>query len=453
MSLTGAALPTATVSKPYSESLQEYLSVNGDSALDKTAARWILVDGALPTGLVLNETTGDVAGTPTIQTTSPAIFTVLASYKGSDGQAVYTIEVGGEVIQVRQLSAGMNHSCAITESGGVKCWGSNSAGQLGDGTTTGRLAPVPVIGLESGVTNISLGWNHSCAVTEAGAAKCWGHGTFGQIGNGLKVNAKVPTQVQGFTTGVASVAAGGNHTCVLTTTDAVKCWGRNQSGQLGDGSTADKATPVQVSGLSSGVSAVAAGGSHTCAIITGGGLKCWGNDGVGQLGNNTSLTDSPIPVNVMGLTSGVASVAAWNHTCAVTTNGAAKCWGSNGYGQLGDNSLTNRPTPVAVSGLATGVLSLSTGGNHTCATSTTDGLKCWGYNGNGAVGDGTGTNRKVPVSVSGLQSGVSGFSAGGDFTCAVHNGEAKCWGGQGYGELGNNTSNKSLSPVTVVYPR
>ena len=392
VSLAGAALPKATVNKAYSESLRPYLSVTGDAALDPAAARWSLAEGALPAGLALDATTGAVAGTPTAKTTVPASFTVLASYKGSDGQAVYTIEVGGQVLQVRQVAAAFNHTCAVTSTGGVKCWGLDNHGQLGDDAAlTNQPTPVDVLGLTSGVVSVAAGSAHTCAVTTTGGLKCWGSDGTGQLGNDAEFFSKpTPVDVLGLTSGVASVSAGSNHTCAVTTTGGVKCWGTNNNVQLGyDTAFNNQPTPVDVVGLTSGVASVAAGSNHTCAVTTTGGLKCWGYDAQGQLGNDAALTSQPIPVDVLGLTSGVVSVSAGgSHTCAVTTAGGLKCWGRDISGQLGnDAALTDQPTPVDVLGLTSGVASVSAGGNHTCAVTSTGGVKCWGRDNYGQLGN------------------------------------------------------------------
>ena len=209
-----------------------------------------------------------------------------------------------------------------------------------------------------------------------------------------------------YASGTAAVSTGGEHTCALTSAGGVKCWGNNSVGQLGDGTTIQRLTAVDVSGLPSGVAAVSAGDDHTCALTTGGGIKCWGYNFYGQLGDGTT-TQRTTPVDISSLVSGVAAVAAGGvHTCALTAAAGIKCWGYNFYGQLGDGTTTQRTTPVDVSGLTNGVAAVAAGGEgeggHTCALTTAGGLKCWGRNVFGKLGDGTTTNRTTPVDVSGL---------------------------------------------------
>ena len=349
-----------------------------------------------------------------------------------------------------QVSAGKTHTCALTSAGGVKCWGDNDYGELGDGTRTDRGAAVNVVGLSSGVRTISGGGYHTCALTNAGTVKCWGYNYDGQLGNGTTISSSIPVDVSGLSSGVNAISSGAQHTCAVTSAGAVKCWGYNDFGQLGDGTRTSHRTPEDVSGLSSGVSAIGAGEWHTCALTNTGGVKCWGYNYDGQLGDGTTA-DHYTPANVSGLSSGISAISVGGyHACALTSAGGVKCWGYNGVGGLGDGTTTNRTTPVNVNGLSSGVSAVSTGFFHTCARTSAGGAKCWGYNYYGALGDGTLTDRNTPTNVSGLSSGVSAISAGGWHTCVVTGaGGVKCWGWNSYGQLGYGTTGSSSMPRDV----
>jgi alpha-tubulin suppressor-like RCC1 family protein len=336
-----------------------------------------------------------------------------------------------------KIAAGGSHTCALTAEGGVKCWGSNRDGELGDGSTTQRSTPVDVMGLSSGVTALAVGGSHTCALVSGGSVKCWGQNSQGQLGDGTTDNRTTPVDVTGLTEGVTAITAGIQDTCALISGGGVKCWGANWAGQLGDGTTDNRSTPVDVTGLAEGVAALVAGGVHTCALVLGGGAKCWGWNSSGQLGDGT-IDNRTTPVDVTGLTEGVtALVAGEAHTCALVSGSGAKCWGANGSGQLGDSTTDNRTTPVDVTGLTEGVTALAAGGSHTCAFVSGGGIKCWGVNGSGQLGDGTTDNRTTPVDVTGLAAGVTALAAGGSHTCALTaEGSIKCWGSDGSGQLG-----------------
>jgi len=367
------------------------------------------------------------------------------------------VDVVGLANGVVAIATGGGHTCALTSGGAVKCWGRNSMGQLGDGTVgTNRLTPVDVVGLPSGVIAIAGGANHTCALTRGGAVKCWGDNFFGQVGDAGATIRLTPVDVVGLAGGVVAISTGADHTCALTRGGAVKCTGDNFHGQLGDGTSGmSRLTPGDAAGLASGVAAISAGFGHTCALTSGGAVKCWGNNGAGQLGDGTSGPDRLTPVDVVGLANGVVAIAARGyHTCALTGGGAVKCWGENNVGQLGDGTVgTNRLTPVDVAGLAGGVVAIAAGGVHTCALTSGGAVKCWGYNHAGQLGDGTvGTTRLTPVDVAGLASGVVAIAAGGSHTCALTRGGAvKCWGENASAQLGDGTVGASrLTPVDVV---
>jgi len=194
-------------------------------------------------------------------------------------------DVAGLANSTTAIAVGGVHTCALSVNGAVQCWGWNGAGQLGDATNTDSYTPVGVFGLSNGVTAIASGWYHSCAVIAGGGLRCWGENAHGQLGDGSTFWHTIPFDVTGIDSGIKAVTAGLRHTCALTTAGAVKCWGMNDIGQLGDGSLTERHAPVSVNGLSAGVVAIAAGDYHTCAVTRGGGIKCWGYNIEAQLGN------------------------------------------------------------------------------------------------------------------------------------------------------------------------
>jgi alpha-tubulin suppressor-like RCC1 family protein len=390
------------------------------------------------------------------------------------------------------VSASGGHSCALSSAGAVKCWGSGTAGQLGNGISMSSLVPVAVTGLGSGVASISSPSTgaSTCVVTAAGAVKCWGDNYFGELGNNSTTNSAVPVDVVGLGSGVATVVAGVRNACVITTagalqcwgvwspvpiavagfgsgvvgvasgqfhtcavsaSGAVACWGQNSLGELGDNTTTPSNSPVGAIGAGSGVVALGAGGYHTCAITSTGAVQCWGSNNTGQIGYKSSA-QILTPIDVTGLGSGVVAVAAGtDFACALTSTGAVECWGHDGHGKLGDGSLFDSPVPVGVSGLGAGNTAISTGADHACAITAGGGLKCWGLNYDGQLGNGTYADSAVPVGVSGLSSGVVAVSAGKMHTCAITSaGAVKCWGNNGYGELGSNVMGDSPLPGDVT---
>ena len=281
----------------------------------------------------------------------------------------------------------------------MQCWGWNGEGELGDGTGVSSAMPVNVLGLQSGVTDVESGELHSCAVMEGGEVKCWGANWAGQLGDGTTEDRLAPVAVVDLQDALALAGGETDITCVLRKSGAVYCWGSNHNGQLGAGLPDNfKATPVAVVGLSNGVRSISAGGNHACAVKENRHVVCWGRNSAGQLGDGT-FNLSNTPVEVTGITNAESVAAGFDHTCVVTTGGAAKCWGLNGQGQLGDGSTTQRSAPVQVSGLGSGVAQLTAGAAHTCALLDNGAVKCWGWNSSGELGNGTNDQSLHPVDV------------------------------------------------------
>jgi alpha-tubulin suppressor-like RCC1 family protein len=292
---------------------------------------------------------------------------------------------------------------------------------------------------------LAAGRDHTCAIRN-GALLCWGRNDAGQLGDGTGASRQIPTQVAGMLTDVSAVSAGNAHTCAIQD-DALYCWGYNLYGQVGDGSGANRSTPTPVAGMASDVTAIVAGGDHACAL-QGGALKCWGRSSFGQIGDG-SLTNRMTPVLVTSMTTGVSAISAGlAHTCAVH-QGALKCWGYNISGQLGDGTSMARATPTQVTGLTINVSATSAGSEHTCAVHS-GALKCWGRNDYGQLGDNTLTNRTAPIAVAGMATNVTAVSAGGEHTCAIQSGALKCWGQNDYGQLGDRSITDRAAPLTAA---
>jgi len=348
-----------------------------------------------------------------------------------------------------RIAAGYQHTCVLTSVDGVKCWGSNQNGQLGNGTTTDAPVSggVQVSGLASGVIAIAAGGSHTCALLSAGGVRCWGSNEHGELGDASNADSSVPVDVLGLASGVTAITAGWAHTCALTSVGGVKCWGQNTYGGLGNGTKADSSVPVDVDGLGSGVTAISAGTLHTCALSSGGGVSCWG---YGQSDDQAVFT-SEVPVEVPGLASGITAIAATlDRTCALSSGGGVTCWGPN-YAPPSGETLPDRFVPVDLSRLSGEVVAIAPGENHTCVLTNRGTVACWGDNSYGQLGHLRTTTEAVPVEVKGLASGVTAIAVGGMHTCAVtSDDEVRCWGSNGHGQLGSMMRCSSSSvPVGV----
>ena len=310
--------------------------------------------------------------------------------------------------QIATVAAGESHTCALLPTGTVRCWGLSSSGQIGNGTTSGFARKPQKVPSVSGAIAIAAGAAHTCALRQAGYVKCWGANYGGQLGNDTVRDAPRVVSVLGLTS-VAAISASGGHTCALMKAGNVKCWGANNSGVLGTGGTTNKTKPASVVGLA-GVASISTGNQDTCALLKNGTVKCWGYNGDGELGlgirngpDSCPFSDfvtvcSKTPVTVPGLT-GVAAINVGNNaTCALLKNGTVKCWGYNGEGELGNGTTAPALTPVSVSGLG-GANSVTTGGRHACAEMKNAVAKCWGENIYGQLGNGTTKNSTRPTVV------------------------------------------------------
>lgn len=293
---------------------------------------------------------------------------------------------------------------------------------------------------------IAAGRNHTCAVRLDGTVWCWGDNVFGQLGTGSASLGANPSPVQANISGAVTLSAGEFHTCALLAGGTVKCWGRGSSGELGAGSNNQGPQPVAVAGLS-GVSDVSAGGFFTCALLADSTVRCWGSNLQGQLGAPSALfAFTPIAAAINGV---AALTAGRKHTCAILGNGTAECWGNNSLGELGDGTTIPRSVPGGVMAVADAV-EISAGDSYTCATTIGGKIRCWGDNTHAQLGDGGPELSSVaPVTVAGVTHAVA-ISAGADHACALSAfGNVSCWGANGSGQIGDGTVNPAPFPHTV----
>jgi alpha-tubulin suppressor-like RCC1 family protein len=399
-----------------------------------------------------------IAASATLPTGAYQI-TVNASAPGAPPQqasiAVTVTALAGGTQLVRTVAAGA-HTCALTTASVAYCWGYNSDGQLGNGDTS-IVNPTPIKvagGLLFAALFASKVEGVTCGVTPLGVAYCWGNNGDGQLGDGTRTRRVTPTPVAGGLT-FRSFAVGTFHTCGVAMDGTAYCWGFSNAGAFGDGSTGSRPMPtVAAPGMK--FDNIVAGQDFTCGLtLDSGAAYCWGRGTDGQLGNGTA-TNSATPVAVSGGLTFQSLVAGGLSVCGLTTSGKAYCWGYDFFGTLGDGSsatddgVTRRVTPVEVAGGLT-FKSLSAGYETVCGVASSGGGYCWGYN-QGAVGDGSLDHRSRPTAVAGgltFQSIASGTAQ----SCGVTTANALyCWGSNSNGELGDGTTDPRLSPVPVRWP-
>jgi len=348
------------------------------------------------------------------------------------------------------ISAGEMFTCAVMTSGGVKCWGHNKLRELGNESRIDSLVPISVSGFSGSVTTIVAGFDHACALIVDGTLQCWGQNPTGY--GYFYDHSGHPVVLKNIHEPVQSIVIGFSHTCVLTGSGGVKCWGWNDFGQLGNGSNELKEMPVDVVGLSSGVIAISGRYNSTCALLEGGAVKCWGENTAGLLGDGTVIHRNS-PVNVVGLTSGITNISVgWYHACGLTEEGGAKCWGTNYFGQLGNGDTSDSKIPVDVIEPANDFIDIKAGDSITCALTEKGGVKCWGT-GRYTFLERTFTApfHSQPVDITGLSSGIADLEFGHGHTCVLSTaGTVRCWGMNAFGELGDGTTVNRFAPGIVV---
>ena len=353
------------------------------------------------------------------------------------------------------MRAASSHTGGIRTSGRLYCWGYDTTGQLGDGgINTDRATPHAGRRRRHQLDPRRHGDYHTCAIRTTGRLYCWGTDFAGQLGDGgTNTDKTTPTLVAGGATNWTTVTAGLSHTRARLATGRLYCWGRDESGQLGtSGPNADRTTPAPVAGSATNWTALTTGDDHTCARRATGRLNCWGSDESGQLGTSGPNANRATPTPVAGSATNWTTVTAGEgHTCAAAT-GRLDCWGSDESGQLGNGGPNaNRATPTPVAGSATNWTTVTAGIDHTCAIRATGRLYCWGSDANGQLGDGgTNTNQVIPVQVAGRATDWTVVAAGGYHTCArIGTGRLLCWGFNSNAQLGDNTTTPSGVPVQV----
>jgi alpha-tubulin suppressor-like RCC1 family protein len=436
-------------------------------------------------------------------TSSPKMFysktykirvTTAAEDSAGNNIAQYTQTYGFKTSVTFPMTAGSAHSCYMLDNGSVKCWGSNTYGQLGLGNTTNQGVNSSEMGdnldavdLGSGIkaTAIAAGGNHTCAILDNESIKCWGYNASGQLGlgdinnrgdNSSRMGDSLPAVDLGSGITAKAIAAGGNHTCAILDNESIKCWGKNASGQLGIGDTNNRgdgsnpmgdSLPVVDLGSERTAKVIVAGGSHTCTILDDSSIKCWGENDQGQLGLGNT-TDS-LNASVVDMGSGItakAITAGESHTCAILNNSAIKCWGRANEGQMGlfkwninigsgSNQMgTTGQDDLTKIGTGRTAVAIAAGKNHNCAILDNSSIKCWGANTSGQLGIGDTVNRgatqdgsdqmgdNLPVVDLGSGRTARGIIAGDNQTCAIlDNASIKCWGANASGQLGQGDTN------------
>ena len=414
----------------------------------------------------------------------------------SDGNASNTLAITSFIVNTTTdttrptaIAAGSSHTCALLDNASVKCWGKNNKGQLGInssanmGDDSGEMAALPTVNLGTGrtATAIDAGSFHSCALLDNASVKCWGRNNYGQLGINNSANmgddsgemAVLPSIDLGTGRTATAIAAGEYHSCALLDNASVKCWGNNNRGQLGinssshmgDDSGEMAVLPSIDLGTGRTATAIDAGGSHTCALLDNASVKCWGHNNSGNLGidNNTNMGDDSgemavLPTVNLGTGRTATAIAlGYYYSCALLDNASVKCWGHNSLGQLGIDNTTDMGDdsgemavlPSIDLGTGRTATAIAAGYYHSCALLDNASVKCWGYNNKGqlgignktTMGDDSGEMAVLPSIDLGTGRTVTAIAAGEYHSCALlDNASVKCWGKNNSGQLGINSS-------------
>lgn len=389
----------------------------------------------------------------------------------------------GNVLRFSDISAGENHTCGLTLTGKAYCWGYKMTSVIADQFQKKPVAaPVLANGTSLSFASISAGNNHTCALTKTGAAYCWGDNYQSKLGISSTISPDVLVAVSAPLNSASlkflSIDAGNSHNCGVAVGGSAYCWGSNENGVLGNSNSKESGNPVVVTDKGKqtiSFLSISAGGRHTCVLSTSYKTYCWGRNDYGQLGNGTAQNSStPIavlpPSNTTNPSTQTTTVPSKSkpvfssftvgieHICGLTAKGVAYCWGNNKYGQLGNNSTADSNRPVLVSNPDNGnrlfFSSITAGAYHTCGESQSGKAFCWGASSNGALGNNSESNSSIPVEVISPYANsaltFSNLSAGYGFTCGLITGIAFCWGDNSVGKLGNNSTSNSRIPINVV---
>ena len=363
-----------------------------------------------------------------------------------------TVDIGGKAVpNVQQIVAGDGHACLRDKKSRVFCWGVNAYGELGNGTTVLSYTAARVPGLP-GIVRLAAGQHHTCALGVDQSVWCWGGAADGQLGGGFSDDFVPTPQKVALASPPVAIAAAGWHTCVTDAEGKLTCWGRNTSGECGVVGVDRLLSPTPVTGIGSGLGAIAAGTWHTCAVVPDGTVRCFGRNSDGQLGMGSDGQFEATPQVVFNVTGATFLMAGDDHTCALTTSGTMWCWGDGFLGELGDGVGQGSPSPVPVPN-AVGVVHAAGGLEHTCAVLKNGHAQCWGKGLQGQLGNNDfPLMTKVPVDVQGVTDAVQ-VAAGSEFTCIAHATRgAQCWGASDNGELGHGQGDAEFqaTPVEVL---